>query len=90
MELAYNLGTIKEKVEEIKAKYKEKVKSKEAFVDHVESVLKPHWTSAGGVSAVKRLENYADNNYQDYLVIIKNTIDKFDYVIDMLEHIENA
>ena len=90
MELIYNLETIKAKVEEIKTKYKEKAKSKDAFVEHVETVLKPHWTTTGGVSAVKRLENYADNNYQDYLEIIKNTIDKFDYIIDMLKHIENA
>ena len=90
MELSYDLGQIKEKEEEIKKKYEEKAKSKEAFINHVESVLKPHWTTAGGVSAVKRLENYADNNYQDYLEIIKNTIDKFDYIIDMLKHIENA
>ncbi len=88
--LSFDTVRLREQVKQIEDEKKANIRGQEDLLDHITTVLKPRWTTTNGKDAVRQLTDYANNNYNDYILAIESNIQALYDAIDILEQIDRA
>lgn len=66
------------------------VKSKEELQGFLNDTLKPLWTTDAGKEAIRLLEEFLDQDYDEYVSYLTRVEDGFEDIIPKLENINQA
>lgn len=85
---SFYLVDISNSIKEIREKNKSNIDNKKVFIEYVENNLKPEWTTQGGQKALKKLSDYINNDYQNYVDYVSARIADLDKLLESLRKVD--
>ena len=89
--LDFSIDGVRKSAEEMRANNELNKKNKQAFLEYIDSSLKPEWNTTEGQVAVEELIAFVNGEYSDYIDYLDRRIDTLENdVVPKFIAIDNA